>query len=146
MNWLKNPYFIYYHVFTSSDRMLSGKTRSDRLGSPRWSRNWFGQVNFRPRPLLQRDLPVYKLSYVAVATLRCPSTDTWSFLGLPPKACSRSFQHISSTTIVWHVTHYRHQPPRVSTTKNSFAELRMRLPAPLTAIGQQHKRSACLSG
>src|SRR6266853_4712007 len=146
MNWPTNPYFIYCRIFTSSDRMLSGKTQSGRLGSPRRSQNWFGQVNFRPRPLPQRDSLVCKVLCAAVVTLIYPSTDTLLFLDLPPKVCSSSFQYMSSTTIVWRVTRCHHKAPRVSTTRNFSTELKIPLLALLTAIGVPHKRSACLSG
>ena len=141
-----NPYSIYCLIFMSNGHTPSGRIQPGHLGSPRRSWSWFGQVNFRPRPLPQRDSLVCKVLCAAVVTLIYPSTDTLLFLDLPPKVCSSSFQYMSSTTIVWRVTRCHHKAPRVSTTRNFSAELKIPLLALLTAIGVPHKRSACLSG
>lgn len=97
---LRNPYCIYCRIFTSSDRMLSGRTRSGHLGSRRPSQNWVRLVNFRPRPPPPPDLPVWRTSYVAVADLMYLSTDMWSCSELPLKVYWHLFRRTSSTIIV----------------------------------------------
>jgi len=129
----------------SNDHTLSGRTQPGHLGSPRQSQSWFGQVNFRPKLLLQRDFLVCKVLCAAVATIVFPSTDTWSFLGLLPKGCSHLFQRMSSTIITWHAIRCHHQLVRVNTTINFSAEQRTPL-APPSVVGVPHKRSACLRG
>ena len=57
---LENPYCIYCHLSTSNDRMLSGRTQSGHLGSPRPLQNWFGRANFCPRLLPPRDSLGYR--------------------------------------------------------------------------------------
>jgi len=126
-----------------NDHTLSGRTQPGHLGSPRRSQSWSGQVNFRPKLLLQRDFLVCKILCAAVATSIYPSTDTWSFLGLLPKGCSHSFQRMSSTKTNWHVIRCHHQLVRVNTTTIFSADRRTPL-APPSVVGVPRKRSACL--
>jgi hypothetical protein len=140
------PCFIYCRIFTSSDHMLSGRTRPGHLGSLRLSKNWCRRVNFRPRPPPPPDLPVWRILYVAVTILMYLSTDMWSCLELPPKVCYHSSQRISSTVTVWHATRCPRQVRRADTIKTFSSELRMASPAPFTATGTLHKHSGSLNG
>ncbi len=103
-----NPYSIYCLIFMSNGHTPSGRIQPGHLGSPRRSWSWFGQVNFHPRLLLQRDFLVCKDLRATVTTLICPSIDTWLFLGLLPKGYSHSFHRMLSTTTIWHAIRYHH--------------------------------------
>jgi hypothetical protein len=143
--WLENPYCIYCHLSTSNDRMLSGRTQSGHLGSPRPSQNWFGRAHFRLRLLPPKDSRGYRTLWVATATLSYLYTDTWLCLALLLKLFSISFRRTSSTATTWHATRFHRRALKADTMMNFSAELKTHL-RPFTAVAAPHKRNAYLNG
>lgn len=144
--WLGNPYCIYCHLSTFNDRMLSGRTQSGHLGSPKQLQNWFGWANFQLRLLPPTDSLGYRNLWVATATLSYLYTDTSLCLALLLKLFSISFRRTSSTATTWHATHYHHRALKADTTTNFSAEPKTHSRPPFTAVAAPHRRSAYSNG
>lgn len=143
---LENPYCTYCHLFTSNDRMLSGRTQSGHPGLLRPLQNWFGRVNFRQRLLPPKDSCGYRTLWVATGTLSYLYTDTWLCLALLLKLFSISFRRTSSTATTWHAIHCHRRVLKADTMMNFSAEPKTHSRPPFTAVAAPHKRNGYSNG